>query len=189
MRVIAGTARSLPLRTPEGLDTRPTIDRIKETLFNVLQMDVPGSIFVDLFSGSGAIGIEALSRGARKAYFVPPHTRRLFFGGKISPRRLARTHQRSRTACSQSAGSYRRSQTVCSRCARAVRICYKGISRNAGKDCRAGRHSVSGETFAVWGLRDLREREAGLFQPQGGAGNWGGVFPLWLCFDAALMPV
>lgn len=70
MRVIAGTARSLPLRTPEGGDTRPTIDRIKETLFNVLQMDVPGSVFVDLFSGSGAIGIEALSRGARKAYFV-----------------------------------------------------------------------------------------------------------------------
>lgn len=70
MRVIAGTARSLPLKAPEGWDTRPTIDRIKETLFNVLQMDVPGSVFVDLFSGSGAIGIEALSRGARKAYFV-----------------------------------------------------------------------------------------------------------------------
>lgn len=70
MRVIAGTARSLPLRTPEGLDTRPTTDRIKETLFNILQADVPGSVFVDLFSGSGAIGIEALSRGARKAYFV-----------------------------------------------------------------------------------------------------------------------
>lgn len=70
MRVIAGTARSLPLRAPEGTDTRPTIDRIKETLFNVLQMDVPGSVFVDLFSGSGSIGVEALSRGAKKAYFV-----------------------------------------------------------------------------------------------------------------------
>lgn len=70
MRVIAGTARSLPLRTPEGLDTRPTQDRIKETLFNILQNDVPGAVFVDLFSGSGGIGIEALSRGARKAYFV-----------------------------------------------------------------------------------------------------------------------
>lgn len=70
MRVIAGTARSLPLKTLEGLDTRPTQDRIKETLFNMLQNDIPGAVFVDLFSGSGAIGIEALSRGAKKAYFV-----------------------------------------------------------------------------------------------------------------------
>ena len=70
MRVIAGSARSLPLKTPEGLDTRPTQDRIKETLFNVLQNDVPGAVFVDLFSGSGGIGIEALSRGAKKAYFI-----------------------------------------------------------------------------------------------------------------------
>lgn len=70
MRVIAGTARSLPLKTPEGMDTRPTTDRIKETLFNMLQMDIPGCVFVDLFSGSGGIGIEALSRGAKKAYFV-----------------------------------------------------------------------------------------------------------------------
>lgn len=70
MRVIAGIARSLPLRTPAGTDTRPTTDRIKETLFNILQTDIPGCVFVDLFSGSGGIGIEALSRGARKAYFV-----------------------------------------------------------------------------------------------------------------------
>ena len=70
MRVIAGTCRSMPLKAPEGLNTRPTTDRIKETLFNILQQEVPGSIFVDLFSGSGAIGIEALSRGAKKAYFV-----------------------------------------------------------------------------------------------------------------------
>lgn len=70
MRVIAGTARSLPLKTPMGLDTRPTTDRIKETLFNILQNDVPGSVFVDLYAGSGAIGIEALSRGATKAYFA-----------------------------------------------------------------------------------------------------------------------
>lgn len=70
MRVIAGTARSLPLKTPEGTDTRPTTDRIKETLFNMLQPYVPGSVFVDLFAGSGGIGIEAISRGARKAYFV-----------------------------------------------------------------------------------------------------------------------
>ncbi len=70
MRVIAGTARSLPLKAPEGMDTRPTTDRIKETLFNMIQNDVPGGVFVDLFSGSGGIGIEALSRGARKAYFI-----------------------------------------------------------------------------------------------------------------------
>lgn len=70
MRVIAGTARSLPLKTPEGLDTRPTTDRIKETLFNMLQSHVPGAVFVDLFAGSGGIGIEAISRGASKAYFA-----------------------------------------------------------------------------------------------------------------------
>lgn len=70
MRVIAGTARSLSLKTSEGKDTRPTTDRIKETLFNMLQSHIPGCVFVDLFSGSGGIGIEALSRGAKSAYFV-----------------------------------------------------------------------------------------------------------------------
>lgn len=70
MRVIAGTARRLPLVSPPGKDTRPTTDRIKETLFNIIQDDVPGCHFLDLFSGSGGIGIEALSRGARQAVFV-----------------------------------------------------------------------------------------------------------------------
>lgn len=70
MRVIAGTARSLRLKTPEGLETRPTTDRIKETLFNMLQPYLQDAVFVDLYSGSGGIGIEALSRGARHAYFV-----------------------------------------------------------------------------------------------------------------------
>jgi len=70
MRVIAGTARSLPLKAPNGDNTRPTTDRIKETLFNMIQNEVPGCVFMDLFSGSGAIGIEALSRGAKKAYFI-----------------------------------------------------------------------------------------------------------------------
>lgn len=70
MRVIAGTARSLTLKTIEGLDTRPTTDRIKETLFNMLQTQIPACEFLDLFSGSGAIGIEALSRGARQAIFI-----------------------------------------------------------------------------------------------------------------------
>ncbi len=70
MRVIAGTARSLPLKTIEGLDTRPTTDRVKETLFNMLNPQLPGCRFLDLFAGSGAIGIEALSRGASHAVFV-----------------------------------------------------------------------------------------------------------------------
>lgn len=70
MRIIAGTARSLPLKTIEGKDTRPTTDRIKETLFNIIQMDVPRASFLDLFAGSGAIGLEALSRGANEAVFV-----------------------------------------------------------------------------------------------------------------------
>ena len=70
MRVIAGTARSIPLKAPEGMDTRPTTDRIKETLFNILQFDLQGAVFIDLFAGSGAIGIEALSRGAKRAVFV-----------------------------------------------------------------------------------------------------------------------
>ncbi len=70
MRVIAGSARRLRLVTPEGNDTRPTQDRIKETLFNMIQNQVPGSVFVDLFSGSGGIGIEAISRGALRSYFI-----------------------------------------------------------------------------------------------------------------------
>ena len=70
MRIIAGSARSLKLRTPEGLDTRPTSDQIKETLFNILQADIPDCRFLDLFAGSGQIGLEALSRGAREAVFV-----------------------------------------------------------------------------------------------------------------------
>lgn len=70
MRVIAGVARSLPLKTVPGLETRPTTDKIKETLFNILQTDIAGSNFLDLYSGSGAIGIEALSRGAKQCVFV-----------------------------------------------------------------------------------------------------------------------
>lgn len=70
MRVIAGSARRLLLKAPVGLETRPTTDRIKETLFNMLMPYLSGAVFIDLFSGSGAIGIEALSRGAAKAYFI-----------------------------------------------------------------------------------------------------------------------
>ncbi len=70
MRIIAGSARSLPLRTPEGLDTRPTSDQIKETLFNMLQYEVPGCYFLDLFAGSGQMGLESLSRGGAYSVFV-----------------------------------------------------------------------------------------------------------------------
>lgn len=70
MRVIAGKARRLQLKTPKGMNTRPTTDRIKETLFNMIQDKLYGIHFLDLFSGSGGIGIEALSRGAKKAWFV-----------------------------------------------------------------------------------------------------------------------
>ena len=70
MRVIAGTARRLQLKTLDGMDTRPTTDRIKETLFNMISAELYDSKILDLFSGSGGIGIEALSRGAANAVFV-----------------------------------------------------------------------------------------------------------------------
>lgn len=70
MRIIAGTARSMPLKTLPGEETRPTTDRIKETLFNMIHFDLPGAYFLDLFAGSGGIGLEAVSRGAVKAVFA-----------------------------------------------------------------------------------------------------------------------
>lgn len=70
MRVISGSAKGRKLQTIEGLSTRPTTDRIKETLFNIIAFDLPEARFLDLFAGSGAIGIEALSRGAAEGVFV-----------------------------------------------------------------------------------------------------------------------
>ena len=70
MRVVAGTARSIPLKSREGIDTRPTADRVKEAVFNILQFDVPGARVLDLFGGSGQLAIEALSRGAESAVIV-----------------------------------------------------------------------------------------------------------------------
>jgi len=70
MRVIAGTYRSRRLNTLRGMAMRPTSDRTRETLFNILSGEVPDAVFVDLFAGSGAVGIEALSRGARRAIFI-----------------------------------------------------------------------------------------------------------------------
>ena len=67
MRIIAGSARGTLLTAPKGIDTRPTQDKVKESLFNMLQGDVAGSDVLDLFAGSGALGLEALSRGADSA--------------------------------------------------------------------------------------------------------------------------
>src|ERR1700748_2213418 len=70
VRVIAGSFRSRTLQAPTGLKTRPTSDRLRETLFNVLAPRIEGARFLDLYAGSGAVGIEALSRGAAEAVFV-----------------------------------------------------------------------------------------------------------------------
>ena len=70
MRVISGKARGVNLKTPEGLTTRPTADRVKEALFSIINFDVPNTSVLDLFGGTGQLGIEALSRGAKSAVFV-----------------------------------------------------------------------------------------------------------------------
>ena len=70
MRVITGKAKGVALKTPDGMLTRPTTDRVKEALFSVIQFDIPGAAVLDLFGGTGQLGIEALSRGAKNAVFV-----------------------------------------------------------------------------------------------------------------------
>ena len=70
MRVITGKARGVALKTPDGMLTRPTTDRVKEALFSIINFDIPGASVLDLFGGTGQLGIEALSRGAKKAVFV-----------------------------------------------------------------------------------------------------------------------
>ena len=70
MRVITGKARGVQLKTPDGMLTRPTTDRVKEALFSIIQFDIPTSRVLDLFGGTGQLGIEALSRGAKSAVFV-----------------------------------------------------------------------------------------------------------------------
>lgn len=70
MRVITGTARGVQLKTPVGMLTRPTADRVKEALFSIINFDIPGAKVLDLFGGTGQLGIEALSRGAERSVFV-----------------------------------------------------------------------------------------------------------------------
>ena len=70
MRVITGKARGVVLKTPDGMATRPTTDRVKEALFNIIQFDIPTASVLDLFGGTGQLGIEALSREAKSAVFV-----------------------------------------------------------------------------------------------------------------------
>lgn len=70
MRVITGKARGVQLKTPDGMLTRPTADRVKEALFSIINFDIPGARVLDLFGGTGQLGIEALSRGAQSAVFV-----------------------------------------------------------------------------------------------------------------------
>ena len=70
MRVISGKARGVVLKTPEGQQTRPTADRVKEAMFSIIQFDLPGTRVLDLFGGTGQLGIEAMSRGAKSAVFV-----------------------------------------------------------------------------------------------------------------------
>lgn len=70
MRVITGKARGVQLKTPDGMQTRPTADRVKEALFSIINFDLPGARVLDLFGGTGQLGIEALSRDAKSAVFV-----------------------------------------------------------------------------------------------------------------------
>ena len=70
MRIVAGSARGRRLISPEGMDVRPTTDKVKESLFNIIQFEIPDASVLDLFAGTGQLGIEAISRGAKEAVFV-----------------------------------------------------------------------------------------------------------------------
>ena len=109
MRIIAGSLRSRTLEAPPGLATRPTSDRLRETLFNVLAPRIEGAAFLDLYAGSGAVGIEALSRGAEHVDFVETRSG----GAQGSPRQSGEagaeggiSHpRRSSRSCSAKVGS------------------------------------------------------------------------------------
>ena len=88
MRVISGKAKGSKLSSIESLSTRPTLDRVKESLFNIIQDKINDSIVLDLFAGSGALGIEAISRGAKKAYFCDNN----YDAIKMIKKNLEKTH-------------------------------------------------------------------------------------------------
>ena len=88
MRIISGTARGTKLFTLEGETTRPTLDRVKESMFNIIQNEVQNSIFIDLFSGSGAIGLEAASRGAKRVILCDKSKRAI----NIINKNIEKTH-------------------------------------------------------------------------------------------------
>ena len=104
MRVIAGTYRSRQLIAPRGIQTRPTSDRLRETLFNILAPRLDGCRFVDLYAGTGAVGIEALSRGASHVWFAEnaepalASLRQNLAALKIRPRLYTRGPRRRRHA-------------------------------------------------------------------------------------------
>ena len=88
MRIIGGKARGTKLYTLEGENTRPTLDRVKESLFNIIQKEIFNCIFLDLFSGSGAIGLEAISRGAKKAILCEKEKKAI----EIIKKNIEKTH-------------------------------------------------------------------------------------------------
>lgn len=97
MRIIGGKAKGTKLYTLDGDNTRPTLDRVKESLFNIIQMKIPDSIFLDLFSGSGAIGLEAASRGAKKVILCDKSKDAM----QIIKKNIEKTHLENQTECYQ----------------------------------------------------------------------------------------
>ena len=97
MRIISGRARGTKLYTLEGDNTRPTLDRVKESLFNIIQTKIPDSVFLDLFSGSGAIGLEAASRGARKVILCDKSKEAV----QIIKKNIEKTHMEEQIDCYQ----------------------------------------------------------------------------------------
>ena len=95
MRIIAGTMRGMKLEAPAGDRVRPTLDRVRESLFNILAPDLEGATFLDLYAGSGANGIEALSRGALRAVFIDNHPQ----SAKCIRKNLATTRCEDRGTC------------------------------------------------------------------------------------------
>lgn len=101
MRIIAGKARATKLYTLEGETTRPTLDRVKESIFNILQNEIADTIFLDLFSGSGAIGLEAASRGAKKVILCEKSAKAI----QIINKNIEKTHLKEQVVLYQ--GDYR----------------------------------------------------------------------------------